>query len=90
MFRLLILLTYCVCGLLFAACRFIDPLVCGLPPVATVGSVVCVGFLVEETSACVLVFEAGFVFLVGRSTSSGVFWGVCDLIMIFGSLSANG
>ena len=30
------------------------------------------------------------VFLVGRSTSDGVFWGVCDLIMILGSLSANG
>ena len=30
------------------------------------------------------------VFLVGRSTSGVVFWGVCDLIMIFGSLSANG
>ena len=29
------------------------------------------------------------VFLVGRSTSGGVFWGVCDLIMILGSLSAN-
>ena len=30
------------------------------------------------------------VFLVGRTTSDGVFWGVCDLIMILGSLSANG
>ena len=30
------------------------------------------------------------VFLVGRSSSGGVFWGVCDLIMILGSLSANG
>ena len=30
------------------------------------------------------------VFLVGRTVSSGVFWGVCDLIMILGSLSANG
>ena len=30
------------------------------------------------------------VFLVGRSASSGMFWGVCDLIMILGSLSANG
>ena len=30
------------------------------------------------------------VFLVDRSTSGGVFWGVCDLIMILGSLSANG
>ena len=31
-----------------------------------------------------------FVSLVGRTESSGVFWGVCDLIMILGSLSANG
>ena len=30
------------------------------------------------------------VFLVGRTTSGGVFWGVFDLIMILGSLSANG
>ena len=30
------------------------------------------------------------VFLVGRTASSGVFWGVCDLIMILGSLSASG
>ena len=30
-----------------------------LPPVATVGSVGCVGFLVEGTGACVLVDEAG-------------------------------
>ena len=30
------------------------------------------------------------VFLVGRSTSGGVFWGVCGLTMISGSLSANG
>ena len=30
------------------------------------------------------------VFLVGSTASSGVFWGVCDLIMILGSLSANG
>ena len=29
-------------------------------------------------------------FLVGRTTSGGVFWGVCGLIMILGSLSANG
>ena len=29
-------------------------------------------------------------FLVGTSTSGGVFWGVCGLIMILGSLSANG
>ena len=30
------------------------------------------------------------VFLVDRSSSGGVFWGVCELIMILGSLSASG
>ena len=30
------------------------------------------------------------VFLVGTSTSGGIFWGVCGLIMILGSLSTNG
>ena len=30
------------------------------------------------------------VFMVGRTKSSGVFWGACDLIMILGSLCANG
>ena len=30
------------------------------------------------------------VFLVGRTATGGVFWGVCELIMILGSLSANG
>ena len=29
------------------------------------------------------------VFLAGRTASIGVFWVVCDLIMILGSLSAN-
>ena len=30
------------------------------------------------------------VFLVGRTVSGVVFWGVCELSMILGSLSANG
>ena len=30
------------------------------------------------------------VFLVGRATSGSVFWGICELSMILGSLSANG
>ena len=30
------------------------------------------------------------VFLVGRTASGSVFWGVCELSMILGSLSANG
>ena len=58
-----------------------------LSPVAKFGSVGCVGFLVEGTSACVLV---DLVFLVGKSMSGAVFWGVCGLIMILGSLPTNG
>ena len=63
-----------------------------LPLVAKVGSVGCVGFLVGGTGPSVLVDEPRSVFLVDRtmSMSGGVFWGVCDLIMILGSLSANG
>ena len=30
------------------------------------------------------------VFLMGKTASGGVFWGVCELIMIVDSLSANG
>ena len=30
------------------------------------------------------------VFPVGRTASGGVFWGVCELIMILGSLSSDG
>ena len=30
------------------------------------------------------------VFLVDKTASGAVFWGVCDLIMILGRLSANG
>ena len=44
----------------------------------------------EGTSACVLVDEAGSCLSGGSSTSGGVFWGGCGLIMILGSLSANG
>ena len=31
-----------------------------------------------------------FVLLVGRTAFGGVFWGVCELSMILGSLSASG
>ena len=34
--------------------------------------------------------ELDLVFLVGSATSSSVFWGVCELSMILGSLSVNG
>ena len=30
------------------------------------------------------------VFLLGRTTSGGVFWGVCELILILDCLSTNG
>ena len=30
------------------------------------------------------------VFLLGSTVSGGVFWGVCELSMILGSLSGNG
>ena len=53
-------LTYFVWGLLFTGCRFIVPIVFGVsPPVGEVGSVDCVGFLVEGTGASVLVSGAG-------------------------------
>ena len=58
---------------------------------AKVGSVGCVGFLVEGTSACVLVDEAGSCLSGGHVPRLVVcFGGVCGLIMILGSLSANG
>ena len=55
-----------------------------------VGSVGCVGFLVEGTSACVLVDEAGSCLSCGQVHIWWCVWGVCGLIMILGSLSANG
>ena len=58
---------------------------------ARVGSVGCVGFLVEGTGACVLVDEAGSCLSSGQDHIWWfVLWGLCDLIMILGSLSANG
>ena len=54
-----------------------------------VGSVACVGFLVEGTGPVFCWVGLDLVFLVGRVASGGVFWGVCDLNMILGSLSAN-
>ena len=58
-----------------------------LPPVAMVGSVGCVGFLVEGTSACVLVDEAGSCLSGGQVPFWWCVFGVCDLIMILWSLS---
>ena len=42
-----------------------------------IGSVACVGFLVEATVACVLVGGVNLVLLVGSATSGSVFWGIC-------------
>ena len=57
---------------------------------AKIGSVGCVGFLVEGTGACVLVDEAGSCLSGGQDCVWSCVWGVCDLIMILVSLSANG
>ena len=57
---------------------------------AKVGSVGCVGFLVEGTGACVLMDEADSCLSGGQDCVRWCFGGVCDLIMILGSLSANG
>ena len=47
-----------------------------LPPVAKVGSVGCVGFLVEGTRACVLVDEAGSCLSGGQDCVHWVCFGV--------------
>ena len=44
----------------------------------------------EGTGAWALVDEAESCLSGGRTASGGVFWSVCNLIMILGSLSANG
>ena len=44
----------------------------------------------EGTSTCVLEDEAGSCLSCLQTVSGGVFWGVCDLIINLGSLSANG
>ena len=43
----------------------------------------------EGTGACVSVDEAGSCLSGGQAVSGGVFWGVCDPIMILDSFSAN-
>ena len=86
-----ICLTYCVWGLLFAGCKFIVPIVFGVCS-QWVG---LVQWLVQVSWWRVLVpvvwwVGLDLVFLLGRPTSSDVFWGVCEFRMIVGSLSANG
>ena len=46
-------------------------------------SLACVGFLVEGLVPVILLMGLDLVFLVGRTVSSGLFWGVCELSMIF-------
>ena len=79
---LLICLTYCVWGLLFPGCRFIVPIVFGVCPQWR--------RLVQWVVLASWWMRLDLVFLMGRSTSDVVFWGVCHLIMTLGSLSANG
>ena len=84
-------LTYCVWGLLFTGCRFIAPVVFGV----CLQWLRLVQWVVYDSwwRGLVPVFwwmRLDLIFLVGRTASSGVFWGICELIMILGSLSANG
>ena len=84
-------LTYCVWGLLFSGCRFVVPVVFGACPQC----LRLVQWVVQASwwSGLVPMFSwmrLDLVFLVGRSTSGCVFWGVCELIMILGNLSTNG
>ena len=57
---------------------------------AKIGSVDCVGFLVEGTGAWVLVGGTGSCLSGGEDCIRWCVLGVCELIMILGSLSANG
>ena len=84
-------LTYCVWDLLFIGYRFVVPVVFGICPqwLRLVQWVV----LASWWRVLVPVFwwmRLDLVFLVCRTVSGGVFWGACDLIMILGSLSADG
>ena len=84
-------LIYSVCGLLFAGCWFIFPVVFGVFP----QWMSLTQWPVQASLWRVLVpvfwwVGLDLVFLVGRAVSGGVFWGVCVLSMILGSLSAIG
>ena len=59
-------LTYCVCVSFSLVAGLYFPLFLVSAPVSKVGSVGCVGFLVEGTGACVLVDEAGSYLSVGQ------------------------
>ena len=84
-------ITYCVWALLFTGCRFVVPVVFAVCPhwLSLVQWVV----LASWWRVLVPVFwwmRLDLVFLVGMTPTSGVFWGVCELIMILCRLSANG
>ena len=50
----------------------------------------CVGFMWRGLVPLFWWMSLDLVFLVGWTVSGGVFWGVCELSMTLGSLSANG
>ena len=55
-----------------------------------VGSVACEASSLRGLVPVFWWVKPDLVFLVGRAASGGVFWGVFELSMILGSLSANG
>ena len=61
-----------------------------LSPVGEVGPVACVGFLVGGTGACVLVSVAGSCPSGGQGHVHWCVWGVCELHITLGILSATG
>ena len=83
-------LTYCVWSLLFAGCRFVVPVVFGVCPqwLRLVQWVVSASWW-RGLVPVFLWMRLDLVFLVGKTMSNSVFWGVSDIILIFGSLSAN-
>ena len=84
-------LSYCVWGLLFAGCRFIVPFVFGVCP----QWLWLIQWIVQASwwRGLVPVFwwmRLDLVFLVGETASGGLFCSAYELIMILGSLSADG
>ena len=84
-------LSYCVLGLLSAGCRFVFPVVFGVCPLW----LMLVQWVLYASwwRRLVPVFwwmRLDLVFLVGRTASCCVFWGVCEVIIILSRLSTNG
>ena len=61
-----------------------------MPPVGKVCSVCCVASWWRGLVPVFWWMRLDLVFLVGRTVSGRMFWGVSDFIVILGSLSANG